>query len=74
MDKVNKPEHYNYSKYECIDVVKDVTSGLNGVSAFYVGNVIKYIWRFQHKNGLEDLKKAKWYLDHLINEFEDHPD
>ena len=67
-DSVNRPVHYTYGKYECIDVVKEVTKGLSGVQAFCLGNTIKYLWRFQHKNGLEDLKKAQWYLDKLIKE------
>lgn len=67
-DSVNRPVHYTYGKYECIDVVKEITKDLSGVQAFCLGNTIKYLWRFQHKNGLEGLKKAQWYLDKLIKE------
>lgn len=65
-DNIN-PDHYTYGKYECIDVIQDITKDLNGEEAFCIGNAIKYIWRFKHKNGVEDLTKAKWYLDRIIN-------
>lgn len=66
MDNVNKPQHYTYGKYECIDVIKEITKDLTGEEAFCIGNAIKYLWRWKHKNGIEDVKKAKWYLDRLI--------
>lgn len=69
-DSVNKPEHYTYGKYECIDVIHELTKDLAGVQAFCLGNTLKYLWRFTHKNGVEDLNKAKWYLDKLIKEFD----
>lgn len=71
-DNVNKPNHYTYGKYECIDVIKDITEGnaANGIEAFCLGNVLKYLWRYKHKNGTEDLKKAMWYLEKLIKESE----
>lgn len=69
-DKINQPKHYTYGKFECIDVIKEITNELKGSQAFCLGNTVKYLWRFQHKNGVEDLKKARWYLDKLISEFE----
>lgn len=63
---VIKPSHYTYGKYECIDIIEDLTKNLAGRQAFCLGNTIKYLWRYQHKNGIEDLKKAKWYLERLI--------
>ena len=71
-NSVNKPSHYTYGKLECIDVIKEITNGNDtmGIEAFCLGNVIKYLWRYKHKNGTEDLKKAKWYLDRLIKENE----
>lgn len=69
-DNINKPEHYTYGKFECVDVIHELTQDLAGIQAFCLGNTIKYLWRFQHKNGVEDLKKAKWYLDRLIKEFD----
>lgn len=65
-DNINKPEHYTYGKYECIDVIKEVTSNLTGEEAFCIGNALKYIWRWRHKNGTEDIKKAIWYLNRII--------
>lgn len=59
------PKHYAYSKYECIDVLKDIL-GEEGFKEFCRGNVFKYLWRYNHKNGKEDLLKAKYYLEKLI--------
>ena len=62
-DPVNHPEHYTSGNIECLDAIK---SALGDNYKYYVqGNLIKYIWRFNHKNGLEDLKKARFYLDDL---------
>lgn len=71
VDMVNSPPHYQ-SKYglEVIDVIEAFTDGLVGIEATDTGNVIKYICRWKDKNGLEDLKKAKWYLEHLIEHVE----
>jgi hypothetical protein len=63
-DPVNHPDHYTSGNIECLDAIK---SALGENYKYYVqGNLIKYIWRFNHKNGVEDLKKAKFYLDDLI--------
>ncbi len=64
-DAVNHPEHYQ-GKVECIDALESATDGLNGIEAVCTANAIKYLWRWKRKNGLEDLKKARWYLDKLI--------
>lgn len=63
-DKVTNPTHYNTGNIEVIDFIEDQGLG------FKDGNVVKYVCRFRHKNGLEDLKKAKWYLERLISEME----
>lgn len=73
-DNVNKPQHYCYGKYECIDVLQDILKDASGVEAFCIGNAIKYLWRYKHKNGEEDLKKARWYLDKVIQLNEDKID
>lgn len=65
-DNVNNPIHYQ-GKVECIDCIESATSGLEGIEAVCTGNAIKYLFRWKRKNGLEDLKKAKWYLERLIN-------
>lgn len=70
-DMVNHPEHYTSdSGVEVIDVIEAFTSDLEGIEATDTGNIIKYICRWKHKNGLEDLKKAQWYLNHLIKKVE----
>jgi hypothetical protein len=68
VEHVNHPSHYqSEAGLEAIDVIDAFTADLNGVEAFDTGNVIKYICRWKQKNGLEDLEKAKWYLQHLID-------
>lgn len=69
-DAVNHPSHYNQGKVECIDALESATINKQGIEAVCVANVIKYLWRYESKNGLEDVKKAKWYLDRLIKELE----
>lgn len=68
-DLVNHPNHYqSETGLEVIDVIDAFTDGLDGVEAFDTGNIIKYICRWKKKNGIEDLEKAKWYLENLIKE------
>ena len=70
-DMVNHPSHYKSdSGLEVIDVIKAFTADLKGYKATDTGNIIKYILRWPHKNGLEDLKKAQWYLNDLITSIE----
>ena len=65
-DNVNSPSHYQ-GKVECIECIESATDGLNGIEAFCTGNAIKYLYRWKKKNGIEDLKKAKWYIDKIIS-------
>lgn len=68
---VSHPSHYqSETGLEVIDVIEAFTFDLKGIEATDTGNVIKYICRWKGKNGLQDLKKAKWYLEHLINHVE----
>ena len=69
-DVVNHPSHYTKGSIECIDAIDSATAGKSGIEAVCVANVIKYLWRYEEKNGLEDVKKAKWYLNKLISELE----
>lgn len=69
VDNVNNPSHYKQGKYETIEIIDDIIG--NEYSAYYVGNIVKYISRYKHKNGLEDLKKARWYLNRLIDRMEE---
>ena len=64
--KVNHPSHYNKGKYECLDVVKELIKDMSGVEGALFFNVFKYLWRYPHKNGIEDLKKCEFYLKDLI--------
>jgi hypothetical protein len=65
-DPVNKPKHYQ-GKVECIDAIESAIEGLNGMEAMCTGNAIKYLYRWKQKGGVEDLKKATWYINKLIN-------
>tara|TARA_A100001011_G_C14264223_1_gene823927 strand:+ start:1339 stop:1656 length:318 start_codon:yes stop_codon:yes gene_type:complete len=69
VDLVNHPPHYNKGKYETIEVIDDAIDEAPTTQIGYSqGNVIKYILRMWHKDkALEDAKKAKWYLDKIIN-------
>ena len=64
VDNVNKPPHYNQAGIECIEAIQAATG--NGFEYYLQGNIIKYLWRYRYKNGVEDLKKAQWYLTKLI--------
>ena len=66
-DNVNRPRHYRKGSVECIDAIKSALG--NGYQYYLQGNVMKYLWRFDYKDKpVEDLQKAKWYLDRLIEE------
>lgn len=68
---VTKPPHYqSETGLEVIDVIEAFTFDLKGIEATDTGNIIKYICRWKNKNGLQDLRKCKWYLEHLINHVE----
>ena len=72
MGNVDHPDHYQTSSIECIDAIEAAVEGLDSIEAFNVGTAIKYLWRFKKKGTpIEDLEKAKWYIDRLIDyEFE----
>ena len=69
-DNVIHPIHYNQGGIECIEAIKAATVGKAGIEAFCVGNAIKYLFRYETKNGIEDVKKAAWYVNRLISELE----
>ena len=64
---VTKPYHYTQGDVECIDAIKASMTD-EEFKGFLKGNVMKYIWRYENKDKLQDLNKAKWYLEKLINE------
>ena len=66
-EQVNHPDHYNQGKIEVIDYIEDLGMG----DDFCAVNAIKYISRYKYKGKpLEDLKKAKWYIERLIANYE----
>jgi hypothetical protein len=68
-DNVNKPAHYGQGSIECIEYIKDFLND-DELTGYYRGNVAKYLHRWRYKNGVEDLKKARWYLEALIQQQE----
>lgn len=68
-DNVNSPSHYGQGKIEAIDYISDFLTK-EEYQGYLRGNIAKYLHRFPYKNGLEDLKKARWYLERLIQEVE----
>ena len=70
-EMVNHPSHYTSGKVECIDAIESATGDLTGIEAVCTANIIKYVWRWKLKNGIEDLEKASWYLNKLIEKKKD---
>lgn len=70
VDNVNNPQHYNYGKVECIEAIEESMTS-ESFRGYLKGNCMKYLWRYERKGkALEDLRKAQWYLDKLIDEVE----
>ena len=65
VDPVNKPIHYSQAGIECIEAIEAMTENMSGHTAPHAANVLKYLWRHEYKNGLEDIDKAIWYLNRL---------
>ena len=66
-DNVNHPNHYQTKNgIEVIDVIEAFIADLQGIVAFDIGNALKYLCRWKRKGGVEDLKKARWYINHAI--------
>lgn len=66
-DPVNHPTHYTAGKVECIDALEAATAGLTGIEAVCTASAIKYLWRWKRKGGHEDLAKARWYINRLLD-------
>lgn len=64
-DAVNHPAHYNHGEFECIDVMLAVF-GKEATQHFCLLNAFKYVWRNGQKSGVEDINKARWYLDKFL--------
>lgn len=72
-DAVNSPSHYNTSGIECLDAIQAATN--DGYQYYLQGNIIKYLWRYRYKGKpVEDLQKARFYLDRLILVLENEQD
>jgi len=59
-DPVNSPKHYTQGQMEVITAIEGLDLD------YHQGNVLKYVSRYRYKNGIEDLRKAKWYIDRLL--------
>src|SRR5699024_8993026 len=70
-DPVNHPDHYNYGEIEIIDFIEQVTEHYNSDVAYHIGNAIKYLARSPHKNGKEDIEKARWYIERAYQKWSD---
>jgi len=68
-DPVNKPIHYNTGGIEAIEAILAATNEQS--EGYLQGNIMKYIWRYRYKNGLEDLQKAQWYINKLIEVYQE---
>ena len=69
-DNVNSPSHYNFGDIEVVDFIDQVTKHYNSDVAYHIGNAIKYISRAPHKNGKEDVAKAKWSIERAFENWE----
>lgn len=69
-DTVNHPSHYNYGEIEIIDFIEQVTKHYNPNVAYHIGNAIKYLARSPHKNGKEDIDKARWYIERAFENWD----
>lgn len=70
MEEVNKPKHYNKGSIEAMDAIFTAVQGLPPSEAYAIGNVIKYVWRYNDKGGKTDLLKASYYLNKSIELYE----
>lgn len=69
-DSVNHPSHYRQGGVECIDAIEAATADKPGPEAALVASILRYVWRYRAKGGAESLRKARWYLDRLIDKVE----
>lgn len=69
-DKIN-PSHYQRDGMECIDAIKAAVQNLSGAEAYCTGSAIKYLWRWDEKGGKDDLNKAKWFIQNMIDDIEE---
>lgn len=64
-DEINHPQHYTNGEIECIDAIR-ASMAADAFAGYLRGNCMKYLWRYKHKGGLQDLRKGEFYLKALI--------
>lgn len=69
-DKIN-PQHYQRDGMECIDAIEAAVQNLSGAEAYATGSAIKYLWRWKEKGGKDDLNKAKWFIQKMVDALEE---
>jgi hypothetical protein len=66
-DEIKQPNHYTWRGRECEEIIGEITQGAEGKEAYYLGAIVKYLYRYPKKGTpLKDLRKAKQYIDMLI--------
>ena len=71
--RISNPKHYTEGSIECIDAINAMTEQ-NGEGAYHRGSILKYLWRcFDKGDALNDLKKARWFINDLIERLEKKP-
>ena len=73
-DPVARPDYYNKGGIQCIDAVEAAVCNLTGIEAHATASALQYLWRWREKNGAEDLEKAKWFLDFLLDRSAENSD
>lgn len=63
---IRHQNYYTWRGRECRKIIEELTAGSRGPEGYYIGNIVKYLYRYKWKNGIEDLKKAEEYLHLLI--------
>lgn len=71
MKDVINPNHYQRDGMECIDAIEAAIQNLSGVEAYATGSAIKYLWRWKEKGGKDDLNKAKWFIQKMVDALEE---
>ena len=69
-DNIN-PSHYQREGMECIEAIEAAVQNLSGAEAYATGSAIKYLWRWKEKGGIDDLNKAKWFIQKMVDHLEE---
>jgi hypothetical protein len=69
-DNIN-PSHYQRDGMECIEAIEAAVQNLSGAEAYATGSAIKYLWRWKEKGGIDDLNKAKWFIQKMVDHLEE---